>query len=68
MIFAIYLILFSYLSLQVCDILFCFDTKTLNWETPETYGNIPGARDGHSAVIVGSKMFLFGGFEEASYH
>lgn len=50
---------------QVCDILFSFDTKTLEWETPEVSGpNLPGARDGHSACIVGSKMYIFGGFEE----
>jgi hypothetical protein len=49
---------------QVCDVLFCFDTKTLEWETPEVSGNLPGARDGHSACIVGSYMYIFGGFEE----
>jgi N-acetylneuraminic acid mutarotase len=27
-------------------------------------GNLPGARDGHSACIVGHKMYIFGGFEE----
>lgn len=27
-------------------------------------GSLPGARDGHSACIVGSRMFIFGGFEE----
>lgn len=25
---------------------------------------MPPARDGHSAVVVGDRMFLFGGFEE----
>lgn len=49
---------------QVCDILFCFDTKTLEWEKPHVSGTCPGARDGHSACIVGSKMYIFGGFEE----
>lgn len=49
---------------QVCDILFCFDTRTCEWETPSVTGNLPGARDGHSACIVGSRMYIFGGFEE----
>lgn len=43
---------------QVCDILFCFDTKSFEWETPKVSGNLPGARDGHSACIVGSRMFI----------
>lgn len=49
---------------QVCDILFCYDTRTCEWETPSVTGNLPGARDGHSACIVGSRMYIFGGFEE----
>ena len=27
-------------------------------------GCIPGARDGHSAVVIRNKMFIFGGYEE----
>lgn len=49
---------------MVCDILFCFDTKTQRWSTPEVYGSLPGARDGHSACIVDHFMYIFGGFEE----
>ena len=30
------------------------------------HGQIPGARDGHSAAILGNSMFIFGGFEEDS--
>lgn len=48
----------------MCDILFSFDTKTLEWETPKVSGNLPGARDGHSACIIGARMYIFGGFEE----
>lgn len=47
-----------------CNILFCFDTKTLQWTKPEVIGHIPGARDGHSACIVNQYMYIFGGFEE----
>jgi hypothetical protein len=37
-----------------------FDTKTLN---PAIFvrGKRPAARDGHGAVIVGEKLFIFGG-------
>lgn len=47
-----------------CKILFRFDTKTLRWDTPQVNGSIPGARDGHSAVVIRNKMFIFGGYEE----
>lgn len=56
--------IFNFKFRQVCDILFCFNTKTQQWERPEVSGNLPGARDGHSACIVGHKMYIFGGFEE----
>lgn len=50
---------------QVCDILFCYDTRTNEWSTPSVSGNLPGARDGHSACIKDHYMYIFGGFEEA---
>ncbi|XP_055709629.1 kelch domain-containing protein 3 [Phlebotomus papatasi] len=50
---------------MVCDILYCFDTRTLKWSAPEVVGSVPGARDGHTACVVGHKMYIFGGFEEA---
>jgi N-acetylneuraminic acid mutarotase len=28
-------------------------------------GDVPLARDGHSACVVNDKMYIFGGFEEA---
>lgn len=47
-----------------CNVLFCFDTNTLQWSCPSVTGMIPGARDGHSACIINHCMFVFGGFEE----
>uniref|UniRef100_A0A1L8DWZ0 Putative host cell transcription factor hcfc1 n=1 Tax=Nyssomyia neivai TaxID=330878 RepID=A0A1L8DWZ0_9DIPT len=49
----------------VCDIIYCFDTRTHKWFAPKTAGATPGARDGHTACLVGHKMYIFGGFEEA---
>uniref|UniRef100_A0A182QQL7 Kelch domain-containing protein 3 n=1 Tax=Anopheles farauti TaxID=69004 RepID=A0A182QQL7_9DIPT len=49
----------------VCDILFCFDTRTRKWSKPSVTGTVPGARDGHSACIYGERMYIFGGFEES---
>uniref|UniRef100_A0A182VUX6 K Homology domain-containing protein n=1 Tax=Anopheles minimus TaxID=112268 RepID=A0A182VUX6_9DIPT len=49
----------------VCDILFCFDTKTRKWTRPSVTGTVPGARDGHSACIYEERMYIFGGFEES---
>ncbi|CAL8080714.1 unnamed protein product [Orchesella dallaii] len=47
-----------------CRVLYRFDTKTLAWSKPEVSGSVPGARDGHSAVIIRHKMYIFGGYEE----
>ncbi|XP_028417553.1 kelch domain-containing protein 3-like isoform X1 [Dendronephthya gigantea] len=52
-----------------CNTLFCFDTTTFRWSTPEVSGSIPPACDGHSACVIGEKIYLFGGFEErGGYH
>jgi len=47
-----------------CRVLYRFDTKALAWSKPEVSGSVPGARDGHSAVIIRHKMYIFGGYEE----
>lgn len=44
------------------DTLSCFDTKTLEWSTPSVTGMVPYAKDGHSACLIGKKMYIFGGF------
>ncbi|KAL6743834.1 hypothetical protein Aduo_016829 [Ancylostoma duodenale] len=41
-----------------------FDPVLLRWRIVPVEGRVPPARDGHSAVVVGDRMFLFGGFEE----
>ena len=48
----------------VCGTLYCFDTKTMKFSRPKVTGTIPGARDGHSACIYGTYMYIFGGFEQ----
>lgn len=47
-----------------CSVLFCFDGTKLKWSRPNVEGMIPIARDGHSACVINSKMFIFGGYEE----
>ncbi|XP_061162485.1 ankyrin repeat and SOCS box protein 3-like [Saccostrea echinata] len=47
-----------------CNILYEFDSATLKWSKPVVKGNIPNARDGHSACVIGNKMYIFGGYEE----
>lgn len=47
-----------------CNILFCFNTKTLKWSKPTVTGLLPGARDGHTACIINQFMYIFGGFQE----
>lgn len=48
-----------------CEILACFDTKTLQWTYPQVTGQVPFAKDGHSACLIRNRMYVFGGFE---YH
>jgi len=38
-----------------------FDTEKVLWYSMPCSGDIPAARYGHSAQIVGSRMFIFGG-------
>nr|CAD7572769.1 unnamed protein product [Timema californicum] len=47
-----------------CNILYCLDTVTLKWSIPQVCGQVPGARDGHSACIIDHCMYIFGGFVE----
>ena len=47
-----------------CKILFCFDTTTHCWSQPKVSGQIPGARDGHTACVIDHCMYVFGGYEE----
>lgn len=47
-----------------CNVLYCFDTKTLSWSRPDVSGTLPGARDGHSASVIDNFMYIFGGFQE----
>ena len=45
--------------------LYCFDTVSRQWlARPAVTGCIPGARDGHTAVVINDKMYIFGGYEE----
>ncbi|XP_077523483.1 kelch domain-containing protein 3-like [Amblyomma americanum] len=47
-----------------CNIVYRFDTASLTWLRPNTTGQTPRARKGHSACVVGSDMYVFGGFED----
>ncbi|XP_064537192.1 kelch domain-containing protein 3 [Drosophila montana] len=47
---------------HLCNVLYCFDPKTARWARPAVSGCLPGARDGHSACVIGNCMYIFGGF------
>ncbi|XP_027983851.1 kelch domain-containing protein 3 isoform X2 [Eptesicus fuscus] len=47
-----------------CNVLYAFDVNTHKWSTPRVLGTIPGARDGHSACVLGKTMYIFGGYEQ----
>uniref|UniRef100_A0A672J469 Kelch domain containing 3 n=1 Tax=Salarias fasciatus TaxID=181472 RepID=A0A672J469_SALFA len=47
-----------------CNVLYAFDVNTHRWFTPKITGTVPGARDGHSACVLGKAMYIFGGYEQ----
>uniref|UniRef100_K7F2R7 rRNA biogenesis protein RRP36 n=1 Tax=Pelodiscus sinensis TaxID=13735 RepID=K7F2R7_PELSI len=47
-----------------CNVLYAFDVSTHRWFTPKVSGMVPGARDGHSACVLGKTMYIFGGYEQ----
>ena len=51
----------------LCNRLYCFDTRTLKWSSPNVFGTIPSARDAHSACVIQEAMYIFGGYFEASF-
>jgi len=47
-----------------CNRLYSFDPASRTWKRPNVLGQIPGARDGHSACVIRDAMIIFGGYEE----
>ncbi|XP_065052421.1 kelch domain-containing protein 3-like [Rhopilema esculentum] len=47
-----------------CNVLYCFDTDMFTWSIPSTDGIPPEARDGHSACVIKTKIYICGGFKE----
>jgi len=43
----------------------CFDVASNCWINCDTIGDIPDGRDGHGCTLIGSTMFIHGGFCEA---
>eukprot|EP00741_Cyanophora_paradoxa_P009306 tig00000144_g9014.t1 len=41
--------------------LFVFDIATMSWEAPGVTGEPPSERTGHSATLVGNRLYLIGG-------
>ncbi|XP_071480445.1 kelch domain-containing protein 3-like [Diadema antillarum] len=42
--------------------LYAFDTKTSRWMLESPRGHLPDATDGHTACVIGNRMYVFGGF------
>jgi len=57
-----YMLIYIYIYIYCPRVLIL--TASKRWNRPPVSGDIPGARDGHSACVIGDKMFVFGGFEE----
>jgi len=46
---------------QVLDDLCVLNTDTLTWSKPQTTGDQPTARSGHTLTAIGKNLYLFGG-------
>ncbi|KAJ3323897.1 hypothetical protein HDU76_013524 [Blyttiomyces sp. JEL0837] len=46
--------------------LFVFETDALNWRKPATSGTPPSPRRDHSAVLWGDKIYIYGGYNDAT--
>ena len=45
--------------------MFClFFLGSLTWSKSKVNGKPPAARDGHSACVIESRIYIFGGYEE----
>lgn len=53
-----------YQSGESNQILFKFEFATDKWTHAKQYGDLPGPRDSHTAVLYEDSMFIFGGFTE----
>lgn len=44
----------------------CNTAVTNTWSQPKSKGDNPAAREGHSAAIIGQKLYIFGGCGRAA--
>ena len=53
---------YNYYGLLANNQLLCFNPNTKKWTNPRYSGTVPRPQWGHASVIVGTKVFLFGGY------
>ena len=67
---------------RACNVVYRFDTTTHQWKkfenrfgipvpnrknVADVMGNVPNARDGHSACVIDDAMYIYGGFVESEH-
>jgi hypothetical protein len=64
-----YMIIFGgcYMETKCFNDLYFLDLRTQNWIEMKTKGQIPSPRQGHSAVLYGSTMWIYGGSSSEGY-
>ncbi len=65
------LMIFTHLTLSTShlqNIFLILHHRTKTWTTLKVNGIPPSAREGHTATVVGSKMYLFGGSGSSAYY
>ncbi|XP_077496545.1 kelch domain-containing protein 3-like [Amblyomma americanum] len=45
-----------------------FNTNSMTWSRPEVRGDVPTTLFGHSACMVGPRMYIFGGLHRDAWH
>ncbi|XP_019441203.1 PREDICTED: rab9 effector protein with kelch motifs-like [Lupinus angustifolius] len=48
--------------------LYILDLRTMRWSFPEVKGDLPVPRDSHITVVIGNKLFVYGGDCGDKYH
>jgi hypothetical protein len=64
-----FLVIFGgcYMETKCFNDLFFLDVLAQRWIKVETTGTIPSPRQGHSAVLYGSEMWIYGGSSNEGY-
>lgn len=62
-----YLVIYGGMNMNRLGDTWFLDTDSMKWENPTLKGPIPLPRSLHTATLIGSKMYVFGGWTPTSF-